>query len=248
MKTFALLLTLVASTAAAQDTCPCPPPPPPPPSWTGSLGAGLALTGGNSDTESYNLSFNALYDRKQKNLFRADGLYLHADADGEAITNSSSLSLRDEYKVAARVFLFGEVRYYRDTFKDIDYLISPLVGVGVNVINEKETKLSFDVGVGGQIEKDQLQPRTSDGAVSAGQRLRLRISDNARLYEGANALWKMNDFGDALYRFEIGLSASISKRMEMKLGFRDDYKTRPPRTTIKKNDTSILATIVFKIA
>jgi putative salt-induced outer membrane protein YdiY len=248
MKILALALCLAASSAAAQETCPCPPPPPPEPSWKGSLGGGLALTGGNSDTNSYNLSFNVVYDPKTKNTFKADGSYLRSDTDDRTTANSSSLSVRDEYRFAKRAFFFGEARYYRDEFKDIEYLISPLAGIGVNVVDTEKVQLSVDLAAGGQFEKDEGRESTSDGAVSASQRFGAKLSPNATLSEKASALWKMNDFGDALYRFEISLAASISKRMEMKLTFRDDYKTRPPNPLLKKNDTAVMAAIVFKIA
>jgi putative salt-induced outer membrane protein YdiY len=248
MKRLALALTLATFSAAAQDTCPCPPPAPPPPVWRGSLGAGLAITGGNSDTNSFNLSFNVAYDPLKKNIFKADGLYLHSSADDVATADSSSLSVRDEYRFAKHAFFLAEARYYRDEFKSIEYLVSPLAGIGVNVVDRENTKLSIDLTAGGQFEKDTGLESTSDGAVSASQRLSAKISHNASVGQRASALWKMSDFGDALYRFEVSLSASISRRMEMKLSFRDDYKTRPPSPTLKKNDTSVLAAIVFKIA
>lgn len=244
----ALALALSASSTAAQELCPCPPPPPPPPVWRGSLGAGLAATGGNSDTNSFNLSFYVAYDPLKKNIFKADGLYLHSSADDVATADSASLSVRDEYRFAKHAFFLAEARYYRDDFKSIEYLVSPLAGIGVNVVDRENTKLSVDVSAGGQFEKDTGRESTSDGALSASQRLAAKISHNASVAERASALWKMNDFGDALYRFEISLSASISKRMEMKISFRDDYKTRPPSPTLKKNDTAVLAAIVFKIA
>jgi putative salt-induced outer membrane protein YdiY len=248
MKTLAFVLLLAATHAAAQDSCPCPPPSPPPPVWKASLGAGVAATGGNTSTTSYNLTFNAVYDPHHKNVFKADGLYLHASANDEATANMSSLALRDEYSIAKHAFVFGEARYYRDEFKDIEYLISPIAGIGVNLIDRENTKLLFDVGAGGQFEKDTGHTSTSDGAVASDQRFSAKISHNASVAQRASALWKMSDFGDALYRFEISLSASVSKRMEMKIGFRDDYKTRPPLPTLKKNDTSLLAALVFKIA
>ena len=45
----------------------------PPPIWTGSLGAGLSLNTGNTDTSSYNLTFDAVRDPKKKWIFRTDG-------------------------------------------------------------------------------------------------------------------------------------------------------------------------------
>ena len=65
---------LWAAPAAAQDKlCPCPPPAPPPPAWTGSLGGGLSLTGGTSDTRSYNLACNLKHDPGAKRLGQEKG-------------------------------------------------------------------------------------------------------------------------------------------------------------------------------
>ena len=238
---------LLAGRGAAEDLCPCPTPTPPPPNWTGSFGGGLGISGGNSDTKSYNATFAVKHDPKGKNVFTSDGLYLRSDNQGQATVDKTALGVRDEYKVGARAFVFGEVRYLRDAFKEIKYLISPIVGVGVNAVDTGNAKLSLDVAVGGQFEEDTGKASTSDGAVQAGERLNVTLSDSAALSERGTGLWKMSDFGDALYRFEIGLTASVAKRLELKVGFIDDYKTRPAQPLLKKNDTSLVAALVFKI-
>jgi len=66
----AIVLFLSSTAVLAAD------PPPPPKPWNSSLGAGLALTSGNTDTKNYNLSFATKYDPKTKFVFKADALYL----------------------------------------------------------------------------------------------------------------------------------------------------------------------------
>ena len=63
----ALLVVLASTAAAAQDA-----PAPPPPAWTGSIGAGLAVTSGNSDTSNMNLSFKAVHDPKTRTVFKTE--------------------------------------------------------------------------------------------------------------------------------------------------------------------------------
>src|SRR5262245_46732975 len=63
----------LASPLAAQDTCPCPPVPAP--GWDGSIGAGLAISSGNSDTRSVNVNGAAIYDPRTKHVFKASALY-----------------------------------------------------------------------------------------------------------------------------------------------------------------------------
>ena len=66
-----------------------------------------------------------------------------------------------------------------------------------------------------------------------------------KFVEKLAALWKADDFGDAYYHAEAGLAATLAKRLELKLAFADDYKTRPP-VGLHKNDTSFIASVVFK--
>jgi putative salt-induced outer membrane protein len=243
-------LLLAASAALAQEPCPpCPLAPPPKPDWTGRLGAGLALSGGNSDTKSYNLAFAAAHDPGKRNVFKADGLYIRSDSQGEATINRTAVFVRDEYKLgtSGRAFAFGEVRYQRDVLKGLDYLISPLAGIGYKVVEREKVKLSADAAAGGAFEGLAGLDGTSDGAVQASQSFEAQVSKSSKLTERASGLWKMSDFGDAYYRFEGGLVTSVSSRLELKLAYVLDHKTLPANPTLEKTDNSFLATLVFKI-
>jgi putative salt-induced outer membrane protein len=246
----ALATTLLGagSVGAQEALCPCPPPSPPPPVWKGSLGGGLSLTGGNTDTNSYNVDFAVVRDPKKKDVFKADGFYLRSDTDGEATVDRTGLGTRYERALgkAARAFAFGEVRYLRDAFKDVDHLITPTVGLGYRVVDRERVKLSADAGIGLAFEQLAEREATTDGAVSASENLLWKLSANAAFVHTGRALWKIDDFGDAYYHLDAGIAASLARRFELKLTFADDYKTRPLPDK-KKNDTAILATIVFKI-
>lgn len=243
------VVLLLAGTARAQEPlCPCPPPSPPPPAWKGSLGGGLSLTGGNSETNSYNLDFALKHDPKQKSIFKIDGSYLRTDTDGEATVDRTGLGARYEYalKGGGRLFAFGEIRYLRDVLKDVDYLITPTLGIGYRLVDHDDLKLGVDGGVGLAFEKLAGIDATTSGAVNAGESLVWKLSGSASIVHTARGLWKMDDFGDAYYHLEVGILASLTSRFDLKLSFADDYKSKPPADK-KKNDTAVLATIVFKI-
>lgn len=240
---------LLAGPARAQEKlCPCPPPAPPPPAWKGSLGGGLSLTGGNSETNSYNLDFALTHDPRKKSVLKIDGSYLRTDSDGEATVDRTGMGARYEYSLegGGRLFAFGEARYQRDVFKDVDYLITPAAGMGYRLADGDDLKLSLDGGVGLAFEKLAGFDATTSGAVSAGESLAWKLSGSASLVHAARGLWKMDDFGDAYYHLDVGILTSLAGHFDLKLGFADDYKTKPPADK-KKNDTAVLATIVFKI-
>jgi putative salt-induced outer membrane protein len=246
----ALASTLLAAgpVRAQEKLCPCPPPSPPPPAWSGSLGGGLSLTGGNSESNSYNLEFGLTYDPKKKVVLKLDGAYLRTDTDGEATVDRTGLGARYEYSVAGggRLFAFGEVRYQRDVLKDVDHLISPTAGVGYRLADSDDLKLSVNGGVGLALEKLAGLDATTSGAVNASESLSWKLSGSASIVHTARGLWKTDDFGDAYYHFDVGILTSLAGRFDLKLSFADDYKSRPPADK-KENDTAVLATIVFKL-
>ena len=127
---FAAMVVLSSPSSVFADDCPCPEKKGPPPPWTGSLGVGVALTGGNTDTTNINVTFNAVYDPKTRNVVKIDSLYLRTTSVGAPTADRISSGIRDEYALSERVFAFGEVRYLRDRFKSIEYLFAPLVGAG----------------------------------------------------------------------------------------------------------------------
>ena len=86
----------------------------------------------------------------------------------------------------------------------------------------------------------------TDGAVTAGQQFSRKLTATTAFQEKAAALWKMDDFGDALYQFGVGVAASITAATQMKVKFLDTYKARPPVAAVKKNDIAVLVSFVYK--
>jgi putative salt-induced outer membrane protein YdiY len=246
----ALMLVLLVLTGApvfAQDTCPCPEEPPPPPPWQTKIGFGFAYTTGNTDTQNLNLTFNVVYDPKTKNLLKADGLWIRNETDDELTADRSAFTVRDEYTFSGRTFAFTELGFQQDSFKELDSLWTPGVGIGHHLVDSETLKLTVDASVGGAFEKLFEQERTSDGTFKVGQSLQWKISESAQLTQSAWGLWKFADTSDSYYHFEISLSSSVTGWMEIKLSLVDDYKNKPASEGLKKNDLAVLANLVLKL-
>jgi putative salt-induced outer membrane protein YdiY len=230
--------------------CPCPCPEPPPPPLTGSLGAGLSMTNGNSDTSAFNLAFGLVYDPKTHNLFKADAFYLRSTNDGVATADKAAAALRYEYKVSDRVYAFGQVAYLRDQFKNITYLITPMAGAGYYVVKQKTLELSLDGSVGGAFEKDSGFDASSSGAFAVGEAFLWKFSPSAALTQKASGLWKTSNTSDSFYHFELGLAATLTKSFDLKVSYLVDYKNKPmspdPAVELKKTDTALIAAIIYK--
>ena len=241
-----LTFTVFAALAAFPDRSFAQTPPPPPPGWTGSASAGLAMTQGNSDTSTVNAAYELKRDTGTPFVFKSNGLVVWGKSEGELTSDRLSLDGRLERKLNARTALFGQVQYLSDSFKAIDYLISPTVGVSQVLLKNDRSELGVDGGVGIVWEKNPDLELQTDGALTAGQQFSHKLTATTEIKQKLAALWKMDDFGDALYTFGIGLAASISTRTQMKFEVLDTYKTKPPSDDIKKNDVAVLLSFVYK--
>src|SRR5687767_6081902 len=230
----------VGAPAWAQTT------PPPPPGWAGSASAGLALTSGNSDTSTVNVAYDLKRDTGGPYLFKSAGLFLYGKAEDVLTSDRLSFDGRLERKLTDRASLFGQAQYLRDAFKSIDYLIAPTVGLTYLLVKNERSELGVDGGVGGVWEKNPGLDTDLDGALTAGQRFSHKLTATTELVEKVAALWKMDDFGDALYTFSLGLAASITEGTQMKIEFLDTYKAKPPLETVQKNDIATLVSFVYK--
>lgn len=212
--------------------------------WTGSFGAGLAMTRGNSDTSNINVSFDTTYDPEIGFVFKAEGLFLRGESEGDETANRLFAQGRVEHPMG-RLFLFGQVQYLRDTFKEIDYMMAPTAGAGYKLIDTPNTKFSIDVSGGFVFEALTDQDLESTGALVAGEKFSQRISDTASLIQSAQGLWKLDDFGDSLYTASVGIAAQVTKRAQLKAELLETYKSQPP-DGVDSGDMAVLVSFVFK--
>jgi putative salt-induced outer membrane protein YdiY len=214
--------------------------------YTGSFGGGLALTGGNTDTRNFNLSFEMVRDPLKKNVTKAKAAYLRGAQNKTTNLDRAAIGLRDEYTLSGRLFGFGQLDYLRDRFKSIDFIWNPTAGLGYKIFNSDRTKLEVSGGAGGILEKDVPLDAKKSGSVVAGETFRYKLSSNASLSESHSTIWKTEDFADSLSNFSIGITTSVAKKLEVKSEFNDSFKNRPVSLAVKKNDTAFITTFLVK--
>jgi putative salt-induced outer membrane protein len=243
-----LFITWFAGSAiAGAQTPPAPPAPPEtPPGWSGGAGFGLALNRGNTSTTNLNLSFEATDDPKTRTVWKFKGLYLRGDNNGELAVDRLLLEARNQRALTERVYAFGQLQFLEDQFKEIDYLVAPSAGVGYKLIMLPMTTLSVDGGLGVKWEKNPgLDTRTS-AVFTSSDKFEHKLSTTASITQAFNALWKADDFGDALYTFTAGVAAGLTTRTQLKVELLDTYVSRPPTISVESNDVALLAALVYK--
>lgn len=235
--------------ATQGELCPCPPPPPPappPPVWTGSLGAGLSTSRGNSENESLSVSFAARRDAGKRHILTLDGLYLRAKSDGTLSVDKAAAGVRNDVRLRDRLTAFGDLRYLRDRFKELDSSLNPTVGLAWAAVQDERLSWSLDAGVGYLEERFRNGNKSSSGTIRFGEFLTWKLSENASVSHLATATVKTDDSDDYLIHAELALATTLTKRSELKIALIDDYRNLPARGGLAKNDLSTIAAVVLK--
>jgi putative salt-induced outer membrane protein YdiY len=243
---FGIVLLLITASSTAFAQTPAPTPEPPAHIYTGNFGGGLALTNGNTDTRNFNLTGALTRDPKGKSIIKTTGSFLRGTTGDLLSVDRTAINLRHEYTLSKQTFLFDQLDYVRDQFKEIIFFWAPTAGIGYKLINTDATQFIVDGGGGGVLEKNPGINSKKSGSVTGDEKFQRKLSSVAAFTESLSAISKTNDFGDYLSIFTTGITTTISGNIQLKLEFVDSYKNKPPAVTVKKNDTAFVTTVVLK--
>jgi putative salt-induced outer membrane protein len=218
----------------------------PPKVYAGNLGGGLALTGGNTHTKNFNLTAGLVRDPKTKNVVKGTAAFLRGDQNDVLNLDRTSFNIRDEYTLSGRTFVFGQLDYLRDQFKQIVFLWVPAAGVGYKLINTDSTQFILDTAAGGLVEKNPGLDSSKSGSLVPGQRFQRKLSPTATFIESLSAIFKTKDFNDSLTNFSVGLTTRVAGNLELKVELIDSYKNKPANPQLKKNDTAFVTAFIVK--
>jgi len=246
-RVFASCVTVAALVAAAPAFAQAPAAtPPPPPGWTGSIGGGLALTKGNSDTSTLNVGADVLRDYGTDVVFKAAGLLLRGSNGGVDNVDRSQADARLGYTLSPRLTAFGQTTFARDRFKAIDYLLAPTAGLAYTLVAQERAEWIVDGSAGLVFEKNRGLDVDTSGALLAGEKFAYTLGEKSKFTHAATGLWKMKDFDDVFYTFSAGLLTSIAGNFDLKTEFLSTYKNKPTSAALKKADQSVVLSVVYK--
>ena len=217
--------------------------PPPPPKWETAATLGFSLTSGNSDT----MLLTAIIKTEKKGPrdewgFGAGGAY----GENDSVVNNNYIQGYGQYNrlLSDRWFLYGRADALHDEIADVNYRVSLSPGVGYYFIKNKTTSLAGEVGPGVVIEE-----RGGDDSTYATLRVAARFehkfSEHARMWAKAEYLPEISDFGNYLLNSELGVGATLTKKLELTVLLVDNYASEPAKDR-KNNDLKLVTGITYK--
>jgi putative salt-induced outer membrane protein YdiY len=206
--------------------------------WIGGLNFGFGLTGGNSQTASFNLAFNA--DRKtttDETTAYATSVYSTNNAPGavpSTTANTIQAGVRYSHNLTKRIFVFGNADFQTDALQDLNLRSIFGGGLGYHVINTDKT--TFDVLGGLNYTNENYTTITNHYiALTAGEELTRKLGASTVITEKGYIFPVLNDWGQYRATFNFGTVTKINNWLGWQNAFGDIYVTNPPVGT-KRND------------
>ena len=209
--------------------------------WKGKGEAGIVFARGNTDADTINLKLG---------MSEEVGLWKHALEIAALRANSGGIKSADrylvgwqsDYKISARSFAFGGLRYENDKFSGFEYQASASAGLGYKFYDTDKIKLSGQAGLGYRRLKDSVTGASSGNAVFvAGMDYENAITATTKIVDKFHA---ESGSDDTLLTNFLGVEVKMSDRLALSAGLDARQNTKPPPGK-KKTDTITTLNLVY---
>jgi putative salt-induced outer membrane protein len=232
-----------AISVQAQAPAPAPAPAPAEPKWESSAGLGFSLTRGNSKNLLFtaNVASQKKWDNNEVRL-GANGAY----GESDSIKNTEQVLGFAQYNRLFTERAYGYLRLdaLHDSVADIEYRFNFSPGVGYYFIKNQTTSLSGEVGPGFIHEKLGGDDR-SYMTLRVAERFEHKFNERVRMWQSLEWLPQVDNFNNYILNSEIGVAASLTDNLSLKVFAQDVYDNEPAPNR-KKNDLRLVTGIDYK--
>lgn len=234
-KTLFLALLAASGMAIAED------------GWKGSGELGLALTRGNSETESLNAKLGLSFEDTQwKHDIGASALRQKGEIDGtdelQLTANRYELSGSSAWKFSERAYLIGSLRYENDDFAPYEYQTIASIGAGWYAVKNDTTQWLFEGGPGYRRYKEVATGQTDGEAVFRGRMAYNHAFNEQTSFE--NILLVEAGSDNTFAQNDSGVVVKMNAKLALKAGlqFRHNSDVAPG---LKKTDSLFTTNLVY---
>jgi putative salt-induced outer membrane protein len=229
LRTIAFIL---AALATATTTCPAHAQTTTKPDgeWRGALGIGFTATSGNTDSETYSISGDAV---KQTTSDKVSGyvqsVYGKRRVDGTTERTADQARAGTAYTrdMNDRLFGFGAADWDRNHLIDLRLRSVFSAGIGYHVV--KRENFTFDISTGPAYNRERYEIETRDTsewlvAEESSHALKPAITFKQKLTYYAN----LEDGGEYRTVFDAGLAFKVNSRWNVTMTLNTRYQSNPP--------------------
>jgi putative salt-induced outer membrane protein YdiY len=214
-----------------------------------TVSAGISLTDGNSDTLSANASITTEGEKEGLGSILAgfEANYGESTIDDVKEKTVENAKIYGSFKktLSPRTYASLDGTALYDDIALIDYRVNLGPSVGTYLIKNDKSELSVDIGPSYLWEK--VDSVTDDYlAIRFGERFTCQISETAKLWQSVEYLPEAEDFDRYLINAEIGVEATVTELITLRVVLQDKY-TSTPATEKEYNDLTLIAGLGFTL-
>ncbi len=249
LRTFIVALACLVPLVALGQSAP-----PPMGVWTGKGQLGWVASNGNTDAKAANALIDiARLEQRWKHAFHLGGLYSES-ANITAAERWDSL-WQSNYDLTTDLYAFGALRYSHDLYSGFHYQASGTLGLGYQIIETDDVKLSAQLGAGyrklqpqqliedaaGAVVSRVLEPSVGEVIASAGLEYSQALTKTTTL---SDKLLIESGSSNTLVTNTLALTVQMSDRLALSVGYHLQNNSNPP-AGLEKRDTTQTVNLVF---
>lgn len=214
--------------------------------WSGDMTLGYTQTNGNTEKSSFNISGSA------KKVFNSSELSIKGDVytastDDQLDDQKWSSLVRYDIKFGEddRWFNSYQVLGDHDRFADVDYRITPSVGIGYWLYKEEDFSWMVEGSLGYEMTTYRSSKPDDESAVALGHtKIEKKIFDNAKIAEDFTIIPALESGEGFRIKSETELTNPISESMDLSVKYVLDYDSEPSDGK-KKTDSRIVTGVKY---
>jgi putative salt-induced outer membrane protein YdiY len=213
---------------------------PPPVRWTGSLVAGAIISSGNTESQAYNVSFDAVRRADDDRITVGAGYFFGQQTDPDTGLESTTtdnwfVQGKYDYFFSKRWYGYANARVERDRIAALDLRFTPGVGIGYQWVERADFNFNTEAGLTWVYEDYETGESDSHFAARFAYHVDKRLNDKVRLFHNLEFLPSVEDVEDFNVNTDAGVRATLTDNMfgEAKLEWKYDSTPAPGA---EKND------------
>lgn len=215
--------------------------------WKREIEAGYALTRGNTHTQVITGRLKA--DRTVgHHEFNSQAEYLNSEAKRKMDAQRYSGMLRYARKFGRRLrgSNFYKLDGTHDRFANIDWRLSPTVGLGYTLVESSKGKALVEGGAGWEHTKFRdSTPSRDEAVVTTRAYAEANVFARSKLSEDFTTVHPLGfRFGEFRLKSETALTNPLSDRLSLRLSLVDEFNSDPTGEA-KRNDLRLTSSLVY---
>jgi putative salt-induced outer membrane protein len=224
--------------------------------WNSKSQAGFVMSRGNTETETANAKFEVGYEVEHwKHTF--DSSLLYGESANVTTGERWDAKWQTDNKISERSFWFGSLRYEDDRYSGFDYQATASVGAGRDFIEDEDTRLSIQLGVGVRRLRgeelirnelleviDRIPGEIEDDIVGNGTlKFEHAFNESTKILD---TLLVESGSANTLMQNELALQVQMNRLFALAFGFKVRNNTAPP-PELERTDTLTTLNLVFEV-